>query len=279
MHQQLPEPEELAALEKTAIDAAKSAGEIVRRGFGASAATLNVTHKGEVDLVTSVDLAAERAVVAVIRERYPSHAILAEEVGAVAGDAEALHWLVDPLDGTTNFAHRHPHCAVSIACLRGETPVVGVIYDPMREELFTVRAEGPPRLNGKTIAVSDQPQLSQSLLATGFAYDRRERPEAYIPLFRAFMCAGQGVRRMGAAALDLAWVACGRLDGYWEANLNSWDVAAGAFLVQRAGGRVTTYDGGCFNVMQPARIVASNSQIHSEMLKVLEASNAKGETE
>lgn len=279
MHQQLPEPEELAALEKTAVDAAKSAGEIVRRGFSASAATLEVTHKGDVDLVTSVDLAAERAVVAVIQSRYPSHAILAEEAGTVVGDSGDLHWLVDPLDGTTNFAHRNPHCAVSIACLRGETPVVGVIYDPMREELFTARVGAPPRLNGKEISVSDQPELPQSLLATGFAYDRRERPDAYIPLFQAFMCAGQGVRRMGSAALDLAWVACGRLDGYWEANLNSWDVAAGAFLVQRAGGRVTTYDGERLNVLQPAKLVASNSRIHSQMLKVLAASAAKGDTE
>ena len=274
MDSQSAQQEDLASLEDVAIVAAKSAGDVIRDGFGASRASLNIAHKGAVDLVTSVDLAAEQAIFAGIRSRFPGHPILAEESGGEIVESEDLHWLIDPLDGTTNFAHRHLHCAVSIACLRGKRPVVGIVYDPMRDELFAAREDSPARLNGQEVSVSREGQLSESLLATGFAYDRRERPEAYIPLFKAFMVASQGVRRMGAAALDLAWVACGRVDGFWEANLNSWDVAAGMFLVERAGGRATTYTGEIIDVHRPRTVVASNGRIHASMVQVLESQRA-----
>ncbi len=262
--------------ESAAVSAAKQAGELIRQGLQSNRADLGVAHKGHVDLVTAVDLAAERAILTIIKGAFPTHSILAEEAGEMNHpSADQYVWLIDPLDGTTNFAHGHPHCAVSIACYRGTEGLLGVIYDAARDELFMARPDRGAHLNGAALSVSTESSLDRSLLATGFAYDRRERPMSYIPLFKSFMIAGQGVRRMGAAALDLAWVACGRLDGFWEANLNPWDVAAGALLVELAGGRVSDYEGNQLQVSHPAKLVASNQSIHKQMLELIAESKTE----
>ncbi len=256
-------------LRAAAVTAALAAGSEIATALADPDAALEVrTTGGAVDFVTRVDLAAEAAALAVLRARYPDHEVLAEESGHTAGDA-AFRWLIDPLDGTTNFSHGHPHCAVSIACLDADGPLVGVIYDPARGERFeAVRGEGA-WLNGRPMRVSGREQAADCLFATGFAYDRRERAHHYVPIFEAFMRLGHGVRRMGAAALDLAWVAAGRLDGFWEYGLAPWDVAAGVLLVGEAGGAVSDYRGGALRVDEPRRIVASNGLIHAQMLEVL----------
>jgi len=252
-----------------AVVAARAAGAVIREGLACDRRQLQITEKtSSNDLVTRFDLAAEREILPRLRDAFPDHGILSEEAGESAGQNE-LEWWIDPLDGTTNFAHGHPQCAVSITCaLRGE-PIVGAVYDPAREELFTVTRESEALLNGEPIRVSTTDRLEISLLATGFAYDRRERSGAYVPLFEAFMRRSQGVRRMGAAALDLAWLACGRYDGFWESGLNPWDIGAGGLLIERAGGRLSRYDGGALDSSAPARIVASNGAIHDEMLAVI----------
>lgn len=260
--------------ESAAVSAARKAGELILEGLNTNRADLNVAHKGRVDLVTAVDLAAEQAILTIIKSAFPAHSILAEEAGELNKVSDdQLIWLIDPLDGTTNFAHGHPHCAVSIACYRGTQGLLGVVYDAPRNELFTARPDRGAYLNGRPLSVSSETSLEKSLLATGFAYDRRERPMSYIPLFKSFMIAGQGVRRMGAAALDLAWVACGRLDGFWEANLNPWDVAAGALLVELAGGQISDYSGQELRVLQPEKLVASNRVIHDQMLAIITESS------
>jgi myo-inositol-1(or 4)-monophosphatase len=255
----------LFELEAGAATAARSAGRVIREAFGGS---FEVHHKGVVNLVTAVDLAAEKAIIETLEERFPNCEILAEEGGLRNAGAE-LQWIVDPLDGTTNFSHGHPQFGVSIACLRMGAPIVAVIYDPIRDELFSTSNERSSCLNGREIAVSKTETLDKSLLATGFPYDRRRHADRYIPAFQSFMLAGQGVRRMGAAALDLAWVACGRIDGFWEPGLQSWDVAAGVLLVERAGGRVSDYEDRPFDLMRPNQIIASNARIHSEMVEVI----------
>jgi myo-inositol-1(or 4)-monophosphatase len=257
-------------LMSVAINAANAAGELIRSGYSKKEIELAIRHKGEVDLVTAVDLAAERCIIKCIKNTYEEHAILAEEGGQTGHSNAPYEWIIDPLDGTTNFSHGVPHCAVSIACLSQGNPLIGVVYDPTRDEMFTAISGEQAQLNGDSIAVSTQKEMTKSLLSTGFAYDRREKPHFYIPVFQQFMCRAQGIRRMGAAALDLAWTACGRYDGFWEANLNSWDVAAGLLIVEAAGGMVSDYRGIPVDIKSPERIVASNQLIHNEMLSVLE---------
>lgn len=265
----MPSPS-LAELMKVAIKAANDAGDIIRSGYSKKEVELAIRHKGEVDLVTAVDLAAEECIVTRIKNSFEAHAVLAEEGGQSGLSGAPYEWIIDPLDGTTNFSHGVPHCAVSIACLNQGFPLVGVVYDPMRNEMFTAQSGEQAQLNGLPVAVSRQKELKRALLSTGFAYDRREKPKFYIPIFQQFMCQAQGIRRMGAAALDLAWTACGRYDGFWEANLNAWDVAAGLLIVESAGGMVSDYRGTPLEIKTPERIVASNGLIHNEMLSVLE---------
>ena len=257
------------ALLEVAVTAARRAGDLILTGLTATRRDLAIEKKGVVDLVTKVDLAAEEAIVACISSAFPDHSIAAEEGGGEY-QRTGYQWLIDPLDGTTNFAHGHPHCAVSIAALHNGAPQIGVIYDAGRDELFSATVGGGAHLNERPMGVSSTDTLDHALLATGFYFDRRERADSYIPIFQDFMVVSQGIRRAGAAALDAAWVAAGRLDGFWEANLNPWDVAAGALLVTEAGGRVTNYDGTPFDVLEPARILASNGHIHDDMIDVLE---------
>ncbi len=250
---------------------ARDAGQILLERFGRR---LNVQHKGDIDLVTESDLAAERLIVERIKSFYPRHAILAEESGATAGDESggAHRWIIDPLDGTTNYAHGYPCFCTSIALERDGEIVVGVIYDPVRDELFAAERGQGATLNNRPIRVSETPQLAQSLLCTGFPYDVRDRGD-FARHFTNFILHAQAVRRDGSAALDLAYVAAGRFDGFWEEGLRAWDVAAGALLIEEAGGRVSDYDGGKFSVYKPPLLV-SNGLIHDEMMHVLKMNGA-----
>ena len=247
---------------EVAIETAIEAGGILLSEFDKPA---KISYKGEVDLVTQADRRSEEAIVARLRSYFPGHTIVAEEGGGQEADAR-YRWIVDPLDGTTNFAHGYPCFAVSIGFEKEGELLVGVIYQPVSKELFTTaRGEGA-YLNEKRIEVSRIDHLSTSLLATGFPSVKRTR-NPNIHYYRDFTLSSHGVRRDGSAALDLAAVACGRFDGFWEFGLHSWDTAAGALLVREAGGVVTNFSG------QPYRpgdyeTVASNGRIHEEMRRL-----------
>jgi myo-inositol-1(or 4)-monophosphatase len=216
------------------------------------------------DLVTEADKGAEAAILAVIQRHFPDHAILAEESGKL-GEAESQFlWAIDPLDGTTNFAHQYPFYSTSIGLLIDGVPQVGVIFDPSRQELFRAAKGLGATCNRRPIRVSRTNELSRSLLVTGFAYDRHETPDNNYAEFCRLTHLTQGVRRGGSAAIDLAYVACGRLDGYWERGLSPWDITAGVVIVEEAGGKVTAYDEGAF-VMNSGRILATNGQIHGAL--------------
>ena len=219
-----------------------------------------------IDLVTEVDRACEEAILEVITSAFPEHAVLAEESGA-RGDHEFL-WLVDPLDGTTNFAHRYPQVSVSLALSRRRETILGLVYDPVREELFSARRGSGARMNDRRLEVSTTADLGSALLASGFPYDRREHADYYLSFFKGFMMRTHGVRRAGSAALDLCWVAAGRVDGFWEWKLKPWDTAAGALIVEEAGGRISDFEGGPFDPFGE-QTVASNGRIHQQMIEVL----------
>lgn len=251
-----------------AIQTARDAGRVLAERFGRS---LEINNKSELDLVTESDLASERLIIDRIKSHYPRHAILAEESGA-SGPADRerdseWRWIIDPLDGTTNYAHGYPCFCVSIGVENQGRMELGVVYDPMRDEVFTAERGQGAALNGRRIRVSTTLSLATALLCTGFPYDVRERSE-FARHFANFIMAAQGVRRDGAAALDLAYVAAGRFDGFWEEGLKPWDVAAGGLLIEEAGGRVSTYSGDPLNIFSPP-ILASNGLVHEEMMQVL----------
>jgi myo-inositol-1(or 4)-monophosphatase len=248
-----------------ATEAALAGGAVLQ----AYAGKVEAKEKGRPgDLVTEADQAAEREILAVIQRHFPSHGVLAEESGALGGSQSEFLWAIDPLDGTTNYAHQYPFYAVSIGLLIEGMPTVGVIFDPFRQELFrAARGLGATR-NRQPMQVSQTPDLRQSLLVTGFAYDRRETIDNNYAEFCHLTHLTQGVRRGGAASLDLAYVACGRLDGFWERGLSAWDMAAGVAIVEAAGGKVTAYDQSIF-VMASGRILATNGLIHSALSQEL----------
>ena len=250
-----------------AIQTAREAGKILADKFGRA---LRVTNKGDIDLVTEADIAAERLIVERIRSYHPRHAILTEESGDVIslGDAgSGYKWVIDPLDGTTNYSHGYPVFCVSVALEHEGRIVLGVVYDPTRDELFAAERGQGATLNGRGLRVSETGELNSALLCTGFPYDVRDRGD-FARHFRNFIMRAQSVRRDGAAALDLAYVAAGRFDAFYEEGLRPWDVAAGVLLVEEAGGRVTHYDGSPFRIYTPP-IAASNGLIHEAMLEVL----------
>jgi myo-inositol-1(or 4)-monophosphatase len=248
---------------KVAIETAQEAGAVLRREFERPKL---ISYKGEVDIVTESDRRSEALIVARLKERFPGHAIVAEEgSGAVAAGAKYC-WHVDPLDGTTNFAHGYPCFAVSIGLCEDGEPIAGVVFNPVSEELFTAaRGEGA-YLNERPIHVSLVDKLATSLVATGFPTHQRKR-SANINYYWEFTLRSHGVRRDGSAALDLCSVACGRFDAFWEFSLKSWDTAAGMLLVREAGGIVTDLDGGPYHPGGP-HLLASNGLIHDEMKEV-----------
>lgn len=253
---------------QTAIAIAHEAGRLIREAFPRTGLS-HVGFKGEVNPVTEADTAAEALIVGQLRNAFPHHRILAEEGGGDAWQEPGPPiWLVDPLDGTNNFAHGFPHVGISLGLLAEGEPLLGVIYDPLRDETFAAVRGAEATLNGEPIHVSTVPRLAQAFLATGFPYDRRTAPDNNTARLDHFLRRSLGVRRAGAATLDLAYVACGRFDGFWEIRLKPWDVVAGVLLVRQAGGRVTDFDG-TLNCLSGATIVASNGLIHDQMLKVI----------
>jgi myo-inositol-1(or 4)-monophosphatase len=251
-----------------AIQLARSAGAILRDHYERA---LSIEHKStEIELVTDVDRAAEALIVSAIRSRFPDHALFTEEAQGAAGpDRRAEYtWIVDPLDGTTNYTHGYPMFTVSIALQRGTDLVLGVVYDPLRDELFAAERAQGVYLNGQRRRVSTTDRLVRSVVATGFAYNRATIPDNNVAEFGRVALKVQGIRRGGSAALDMACVAAGRLDGYWEMNLAPWDWAAGVVLVTEAGGVITDLDGGPWDLSKK-RIVATNGLIHAELLQAL----------
>lgn len=254
-----------------AIDAASSGGKALADRFEGER---HVEHKGAIDLVTDADRAAEAAALAAIRARFPDHAILAEEEGA--SGAARWRWIVDPLDGTTNYAHRIPHVCTSVACeLDGEL-VAAAIVDPLRNECFSAAKGRGAFLNGRRLHVTTTGELTQALLATGFPYSVHQRADEVLALFGAFLRRAQGLRRYGSAALDLAWVAAGRYDGFFEMELKPWDIAAGILIVREAGGVVTDLGGGPVDLTK-GDILAANPALHPALVPV--AAEAIGRAE
>ena len=249
-----------------AIRAAREAGALLLDNLGRR---IEVSHKGPIDLVTEVDLASEALITNLITTHFPRHAVLAEEEGASGAAAGAEYrWLVDPLDGTTNYAHGYPCFCVSIGVERNGEITLGVVFDPTRDELYVAERGGGATLNHRSIRVSETAPLASSLLVTGFPYSISEEKFTNLDHFHDFSLHGQAVRRDGSAALDLCYVASGRFDGFWELALKPWDTAAGALIVAEAGGKVTKFDGGRFDIQTP-ECLASNGRIHEEMIAVL----------
>jgi myo-inositol-1(or 4)-monophosphatase len=249
----------------TAIEAVTRAGEMMMARFGQN---LRVDKKGAIDLVTEVDVAVERMFRELIAQRYPGHAILAEELGGSQSAPAGPCWVFDPIDGTTNFAHGLPIFCASLALEVDGAAEIGAVFDPTRGELFTaVRGEGA-WLNGERLHVSSAAQLVDAMLVTGFPYDVHQRVAEIIGLFGEFVGRARAVRRLGSAAIDLCYVACGRMDAFWESDLKPWDIAAGALIAAEAGGRVTNLDGAPF-VSRGGSVLASNGLLHDTMLQVI----------
>ena len=251
----------------TAVEAVVRAGDVQMAHFGRD---IRVDKKGTIDLVTEVDLAVERDFRELIADRFPDHQILGEELGGATGKGAPAGpcWLFDPIDGTTNYAHGVPIFCASLALEIDGVPEVAAVYDPNRRELFTAERGGGAFLNGAPIRVSSAQRLVDALLVTGFPYDVHTRVDEIVGLFAAFIGQARAVRRLGSAAIDLCWVAAGRLDGFWESELNAWDIAAGALLVAEAGGAVSGIDGAPFT-SRGGHVLASNGVIHEAMLDVI----------
>jgi len=245
--------------------AAQAGAEVLRERFGRPR---TIDKKGVIDLVTDADRASEEAVLAVLRARFPGAAVLAEESGASGAGTGGLRLVVDPLDGTTNYAHGVPHFAVTVAASDAVGLLAGATADPLRGELFLARRGGGATLAGRALRHSGCQALGEALLVTGFPYDVHLEHEALLRLFGAFVTRAQGVRRYGSAALDLAWVACGRLDGFWEAKLKPWDLAAGILLGREAGAAVTDLEGGD-RILETGGVVAAPPALHARMLEVI----------
>jgi len=248
-----------------AVKAARRAGGIINRA-SRDVEQIKVSAKRDKDFVTEVDKAAEAAIIEVLHEAYPDHAILAEESGA-SGDSEHV-WIIDPLDGTTNFIHGFPQYAISIALQHKGVLQHAVVYDPNRNELFTASKGAGAYLNERRIRVSKRVKMNEALIGTGFPFRYFEHVDAYLGIFRDMMHKTAGVRRPGAAALDLAWVAAGRIDGFWELGLSPWDMAAGALLIAEAGGLVGDLTGEA-NYLETGNIVGGNPKVFVQLLQII----------
>ncbi len=247
-----------------ATNIALAAGVILKEKLKAG---VTIHHKGRIDLVTDADRASEEYIVKELQKVFPSHGILGEEGARIEGTSDYL-WVIDPIDGTTNFAHGFPHFSVSLGLLKGEEVVLGIVHNPMNQECFVAERGSGAFLNGEKIVVSKQTALQESLLTTGFPYDIATTAENNLKSFELTNKVSQGVRCLGSAALDLCQVAAGRLDGFWERSLHPWDIAAGSLVVTEAGGKVTKCDGQAFRALGH-EVCATNGQIHEELLEIL----------
>jgi myo-inositol-1(or 4)-monophosphatase len=248
-----------------AVRAARSAGNVIIRNLG-KLETLTIHSKDRNDFVTEVDQKAELEIIGILRKAFPEHGILAEESGL--RDGNDFQWIIDPLDGTTNFLHGFPQFAVSIALRHKGRMEQGVIYDPLRQELFTATRGAGAMLNDRRIRVAKRDSLEGALLGTGFPFKAQHHLDAYLDMFRALFPRTAGIRRPGSAALDLAYVAAGRLDGFWEIGLSIWDMAAGVLLIQEAGGLSSDFVGG-HNYLESGNIVAGNPKVFADILKTI----------
>ena len=256
----IPEPQFLA----TAVEAVVRAGELQMARFGSD---VRVSKKGAIDLVTEVDVEVERMFRALIAERFPDHDVLAEEMGQSRSGARC-RWVFDPLDGTTNYAHGIPIFCSTVALEIDGEPAIGAVFDPNRNELFTAERGVGAWRNGEPLRVSDTQSLNDSVLVTGFPYDIRDRMKDILDVFQGMLLEARAVRRLGSAAIDLCWVAAGRMEGFWEQGLHAWDTMAGALIISEAGGRVTTLDGGDWSAFAGS-CLASNGHVHDELLAVV----------
>lgn len=250
---------------KIAITAAKSAGLILKKNLGKAR---SIEYKGVIDIVTEMDRKAEDLIIKTIKKEFPAHGILTEESNEQKSSSE-YRWIIDPLDGTTNYSHGYPVFCVSIALEKEGEIILGVVYDPVLNELFTAEKDKDAFINNKKIKVSKIRKLTKSLLATGFPYDVRTSSQNNLDHFSNFAVRAQAIRRAGSAALDMCYVACGRFDGFWEMKLKPWDTAAAMLIIREAGGMVTDFNGGPFS-MYSGETMASNGLIHNEMLNVLQ---------
>jgi myo-inositol-1(or 4)-monophosphatase len=255
----------------TAIEAVVRAGELQLAKLDHD---LRIDKKGVIDLVTEVDVAVERMFRGLIAERFPTHQVLAEELGGATSVPAGPCWVFDPIDGTTNFAHGLPIFCASLALEIDGVARVAAVYDPNRRELFTAERGGGAYLNGRPLGVSAAARLVDALLVTGFPYDVHTRVDEIVGLFGAFVGQARAVRRLGSAAIDLCYVAAGRMDGFWETDLKAWDIAGGALIVAEAGGRVTDTDGAPFT-SRGGHVLATNGHLHEAMLRVIQTFRAR----
>jgi myo-inositol-1(or 4)-monophosphatase len=249
----------------TAIEAVVAAGNLQLAKFGTG---VRVDKKGAIDLVTEVDVEIERMFRALVAERFPDHDVLAEELGDSGARGARHRWVFDPIDGTTNFAHGVPIFCASLALEIDGEAVVGAVYDPNRKELFTAEAGVGAWMNGQRLKASANATVLESLLVTGFPYSVHQEPEAFLKVFGQVLKQARAVRRLGSAAIDICWVAAGRMDGFWEASLKPWDTRAAALILEEAGGRVTGMDGRKW-VPEDGDILATNGLIHDELLRII----------
>ncbi len=252
----------------TAVKAARRAGQIINRA-SLDVGQITVATKQQADFVTEVDRAAENAIIELLQTSYPEHAILAEESGQLGDSTAEYQWIIDPLDGTTNFIHGFPQYAVSIALQQRGVLTHAVVYDTTRNELFTASKGGGAFLNDKRIRVSKRSKLNESLIGTGFPYRSFKHIDSYLAIFRELAQKTAGMRRPGSAALDLAYVACGRLDGFWEFGLSPWDMAGGALLISEAGGLVGDFAGEP-DYLQNGNFLAGNPKIFAQLLTIIQ---------
>lgn len=250
-----------------AVRAARAAGDIIVRAMD-RVDLLNVTLKSRNDFVSDVDRQAEQEIVTILRKAYPDHAVLGEEHGAQGPERSEHVWVIDPLDGTTNFLHGFPQFAVSIALLHRGKPERGVVYDPLRQELFTAARGAGAMLDNRRLRVTKQKGLAGALLGTGIPFKDQSYIDPYLGMLKSLLKDAAGIRRAGSAALDLAYVAAGRFDGFWEIGLQSWDMAAGLLLVQEAGGIVSDLEGGD-RYLETGSIVTANPKLHTAMLELI----------
>ena len=259
----------MTELKEVLLRAVNEAGQIIHHYFNGAFEIKN--KEGINNLVTEVDILAEKKIIEIIKVSYPDHTIISEEVGELIKVSD-YQWLIDPIDGTVNFAHSIPICCVSIGLLYKTELILGAVYNPMMNELFFAEKGKGATLNGKPISVSLKSNFKKACLVTGFPYAWPDSYEHPIKVFERFILEGLPIRRLGSAALDLCWVACGRFDGFWEYNLSSWDVAAGYLIVQEAGGRITNFEGERYNVFEK-QTLATNGRIHAEMLSIIRKRN------